>query len=325
MTVVVCAYSLDRWRLLCSGIESVRAQEVLPHEIILCVDHSPDLARRCREQWSSDPSQPSVRVIENRYPGRLGSARNTAIELATGDIVAFLDDDARATPDWLEALLASYTLDARTMAVGGAPLPDFEVPRPGWFPFEFDWVFGCTYRGVPTRRSKTRRLIGANMSARHTAILSVGGFHSDNNDDMDLSHRVAHYYGNDAVVFDPTVLVTHFVSRERLTWAYFWRRCFHENKRKVLVVHAMEDAGSLMAESIFAARTIGLGVPKYLATWTKQGLLQALAALAGLAVAGAGHLTGRARLALGQADVSPTEGVPVVDAAKLETSSAPGP
>ena len=325
VTVVVCAYSLDRWRLLCSGIESVRAQKVVPHEIILCVDHSPDLARRCRERWSSDPSQPTVRVIENRYPGRLGSARNTAIELATGDIVAFLDDDARATPDWLEALLASYTLDARTMAVGGAPLPDFEVPRPGWFPFEFDWVFGCTYRGVPTRRSKTRRLIGANMSVRHTAILSVGGFHSDNNDDMDMCHRLAHCYGNDAVVFDPAVRVTHFVPRERLTWAYFWRRCFHENQRKVLVFSAMEEAGSLVAEEIFAARTIGLGVPKYFASCTKDGLLRALAALAGLALAGAGHLSGRARLALGQSDASPTAGVTTVDASTLETSNAPGP
>jgi glycosyltransferase involved in cell wall biosynthesis len=319
VTVVVCAYALDRWQLLCAAIESVHAQTVAPHEMIVCVDHNPDLARRCRERWSSAAQTPIVRVVENRYPGHLGSARNTAVELATGDIVAFLDDDCRAAPDWLEHLLASYAVDARTMAIGGAPLPHFEVPRPGWLPFEFDWVFGCTYLGVPTRRSKTRRLIGANMSVRRKAILTVGGFHADHNDDMDLSHRIAHYYGDEAVVFDPSAIVTHFVSRERVTWAYFWHRCFQENKAKVRAFRDMADAGSLMAESVFAAKTIGLAVPKYLATGTKHGLLRALVALAGIALAAAGHLTGRIELALGKTDMSPTLGL----AATLDTSRQP--
>jgi glycosyltransferase involved in cell wall biosynthesis len=325
VSVVVCAYSVDRWQLLCAAIRSVRAQTVIPHEVIVCVDHNRELARRCRERWSCDAAEPITRVVENRYPGRLGSARNTAVEVATGDIIAFLDDDARAAPDWLASLLASYAVDARTMAVGGAPVPDFEVPRPGWLPFEFDWVFGCTYRGLPTRRSKTRRLIGANMSVRREAILTVGGFHSDNHDDMDLCHRVAHRYGENAVVFDPTVSVTHFVPGERLTWAYFWRRCFRVNKGKVLAFHDMEDAGSLIAESIFAARTIGLEVPRYLATGTKQGGLRALAALSGIALAAAGHLTGKVQLAIGLTDVSLTLGLAAVDAGRLKTSSAPGP
>jgi glycosyltransferase involved in cell wall biosynthesis len=325
VSVVVCAYAFDRWQLLCAAIDSVRAQTVLPQEVILCIDHNADLARRCRERWSSDREPPIVRVVENRYPGRLGSARNTAIELATGDIVAFVDDDARAAPDWLGHLLASYAADARTMAVGGASLPHFEVPRPVWFPFEFDWVFGCSYRGLPTQRSKTRRLIGANMSVRRRAILVVGAFHSDNHDDMDLSHRVAHSFGDEAVVFDPAVVVTHFVRRERLTFAYFWRRCFHVNKGKVLAFRDMEDAGSLVAESIFAAKTIGLGVPRYLVTGTRHGLLRALAALAGIALAAAGHLTGRIQLALSRTDVSPTVGLPVVDAVEPEPSSASVP
>jgi glucosyl-dolichyl phosphate glucuronosyltransferase len=325
VSVVVCAYTLDRWQRLCAAIDSVRAQTVLPHEVVLCIDHNRELARRCRERWSSDREPPIVRVVENQHPGRLGSARNTAVELATGDIVAFLDDDARAAPGWLGNLLASYAADARTMAIGGACHPHFEIPRPGWLPFEFDWVFGCSYRGLPTRRSKTRRLIGANMSVRRRAILAVGAFHSDNHDDMDLSHRIAHSYGDEAVVFDPAVAVTHFVSRERLTWAYFWRRCFHVNQGKVLAFRDMADAGSLMAEAIFAAKTIALGVPTYLVTGTRHGLLQALAALAGITLAAAGHLTGRIRLALGWTDVSPTVGLPVVDPVKLQPSSATVP
>jgi glucosyl-dolichyl phosphate glucuronosyltransferase len=322
VSAVVCAYSLARWGLLCAAIESVRGQTVLPHEIILCIDHNPELARRCRDRWSADTTPPAVQVVENRYPGRLGSARNTAVDLATGDIVAFLDDDARAHHDWLQNLLASYAVDPRAMAVGGAPVPHFDAPRPTWFPFEFDWVFGCAYRGVPSQRSKTRRLIGANMSARRHAILAVGGFHSDNHDDMDLSHRLSHRYGAETVIFDPAVLITHHVSRDRLTWAYFWRRCFHVNKGKVLAFRDMEDAGSLIAESLFAAKTVGVGVPRYLATGTSHGLMQALAAVAGIALAAAGHLAGRVQLALGQAEASRTTGLATVDAVHPPISGA---
>ena len=63
------------------------------------------------------------------------SARNTGVEHATGDIVAFLDDDASADKDWLALLMAPYQ-QAEVVAVGGAPVPLFEsvsadvVPAP---------------------------------------------------------------------------------------------------------------------------------------------------------------------------------------------------
>ena len=94
-------------------------------------------------------------VLENKYDGHLGSARNTAAEFASGEVLAFLDDDAAAAADWLERLLAPYD-DERVGAVGGTPLPVFEVRRPRWFPHEFDWVFGCAYRGLPVTRATTR-------------------------------------------------------------------------------------------------------------------------------------------------------------------------
>jgi cellulose synthase/poly-beta-1,6-N-acetylglucosamine synthase-like glycosyltransferase len=189
VSVVICAYTLDRWDLLQRAVASVLAQNVPAEEVIVVIDHNPELAERCRARWPWG-SDFRVRVVENVYSGRLGSARNTALELVAGEIVAFLDDDACAPPDWLGRLVAAYESEEQVMAVGGAPEPEFECPRPSWFPFEFDWVFGCSYRGLPVARAPARRLIGANMSVRRSAILAVGGFHSDDHDDMDLSHRV---------------------------------------------------------------------------------------------------------------------------------------
>jgi glucosyl-dolichyl phosphate glucuronosyltransferase len=319
VSVVICAYTLDRWDLLQRAVASVLAQNVPAEEVIVVIDHNPELAERCRARWPWG-SDFRVRVVENVYSGRLGSARNTALELVAGEIVAFLDDDACAPPDWLGRLVAAYESEEQVMAVGGAPEPEFECPRPSWFPFEFDWVFGCSYRGLPVARAPARRLIGANMSVRRSAILAVGGFHSDDHDDMDLSHRVADAHGHDSVVYDPMITVRHFVSADRLTWSYFWRRCFLVNRGKVLAFSDMADAGGLVAELVFVRSILIRSVPRYALRGGRSGPLRAAAALAGVTLAAVGHLVGRYRLLVGVTASSETRGLEPTPAMQLDRS-----
>ena len=191
MSAIVCAYTLDRWELFLASVQSLRSQTVPPLEIIACIDHN-DAMLKCALESAAirgDGSIP-ITVVANRYDGRLGSARTTAAELARGDVLVFLDDDARAEPELLERLQAPYRVPA-VVAVGGAPTPDYSRPRPVWFPHEFDWVFGCVYAGMPTKLAPTSRLIGAVMSVRRDALRTIGYFHSDNHDDLDMCHRLA--------------------------------------------------------------------------------------------------------------------------------------
>ena len=192
--VVICTYTLDRWQLLVRAVDSVLAQHVAPQQLIIVIDHNDELLQRCRQRWvqAGVDSPIEIVVMANQFAGRLGSARNTALLRARADVVAFLDDDAEAAPDWLERLLDVYARNPTAVAVGGAPLPNYGAPRPTWFPPEFDWVFGCHYRSLPTQLAPVRHLIGASMSVRRDDILAVGGFHADDHDDMDLSHRIAH-------------------------------------------------------------------------------------------------------------------------------------
>ena len=80
----------------------------------------------------------------------ISGARNSGIAAARGAIIAFLDDDAIAAPDWLEQLLAGYS-SPNVLGVGGAIEPQWQGGRPRWFPPEFDWVVGCTYLGHAAR------------------------------------------------------------------------------------------------------------------------------------------------------------------------------
>ena len=302
VSVVICAYTEDRWELLLQSVASVQHQSRIPLEIIVCVDHNEPLFERCRQQWADQAESPSVPVVvlANKYPGRLGSARNSAAEVAHGDIVAFLDDDAWADPDWLDRLLSPYGNEA-VVAVGGAPLPEFEAARPGWFPFEFDWVFGCAYSGLPETQAPVARLIGANMSVRRLALVDIGGFHSDNHDDMDMCHRLKDLRPAEHIIYEPMAQVHHFVPAARTTWGYFWRRCFFVNKGKVGAFRQMEGAANLSADIGFVGRALSHGVSRGLRQALKGdawGAARAATILAGVVLAGSGHVAGSLQLRL---------------------------
>jgi GT2 family glycosyltransferase len=322
--VVICCYTLARWELLARSVESVLAQQVAPGQLIIVVDHNEALLARCRQEWDAGRADPPVEIVllANQFAGRLGSARNTALLHARADIVAFLDDDAEAAPDWLERLLAVYATHPDAVAVGGAPRPNYGAPRPTWLPPDFDWVFGCHYRSLPEWLAPVRHLIGASMSVRRDNVLAVGGFHADDHDDMDLSHRIAREYGLAAVLYEPRAEVRHYVGPERLTWSYFWRRCFFVNRSKVGAFADMGEAGNIRAELSFGARVLLALVPALLAAVKghPERLVQALVGLVGLAVATCGYLAGRVQLARGRRPEILTTGLSLAEAPPARTA-----
>jgi hypothetical protein len=153
VSVVVCAFTERRWPDLCHGLAALDDQTCPPAEVVLVTDHADGLLERARRTF------PHVRSVPNAGPPGLSAARNTRVVAARGDVVAFIDDDAVPAGDWLEQLVAPYA-DPDAVAVGGMAVPAWPAGRPAWFPAEFDWVIGCSYRGLPTERAEIRNLMG---------------------------------------------------------------------------------------------------------------------------------------------------------------------
>src|SRR4051794_30070962 len=313
IAVVIVAYTMNRWPFVVKAVESVRSQTYAAAEIVLCIDNNEDLFERATAEWSPADA-PTVRVMRNRFTFTEGSERrnpraqpygvarrygggaprNAAVETVASDIVAFLDDDAWAEPDWLAQLVGVYERFA-VVAVGGAPIPDFETDRPAWFPRSFDWVFGCAYEGLPTSTGPLRHLIAANMSVRREAFVALNGFQSGELDDLDLCMRLADEFGTASLYYEPRAVVHHHVPSERVSWRYFYRRCYYVNRDKVQTFRGMGPAANLVAERQFVWRALRSSLRD-----VRRGLLgeaDALrrfgATIAGIALAGAGHLRGR--------------------------------
>lgn len=299
VSVVVCAYTMARWDLLCRALESVRAQTVAVEEVILVVDHCPGLLLRAAGLG------PEVRVCANAGPEGLSGARNTGVAHAHGDVVAFLDDDAWAAPDWLAHLLDPYA-DPRVVGVGGHVAPEWSVRTPGWFPTEFNWVVGCSYTGLPHERAEVRNPIGANMSFRRHAILEAGGFATCLGrvgrrplgcEETELSIRIVRRDAESIIVLEPRAVVRHHVPGDRSRWAYVWRRCWAEGVSKASVRRLADPRSALASERSYALRTLPRGAARGLGDAITRrdplGASRALAIGAGLGVTAAGYAAGR--------------------------------
>jgi glycosyltransferase involved in cell wall biosynthesis len=261
ISVLICAFTLERIDRIAAALESLQAQTVSPREILLVIDHSPELEAECRRRW------PEVLVMANREQQGLSGARNTGVEASGGEVVAFLDDDAAAAPDWIERLAADYA-DPAVLGVGGAIHPDWEQGRPRWFPAEFDWVVGCTHSGMPRRPEAVRNLVGANMSFRRQALVEAGGFRHELGrigkipagcEETDLCIRIGHRHPEATILYDPGASVDHHVPPSRGRRSYFASRCRGEGRSKAILAALVGSDSGLEAERAYVRRALPLG------------------------------------------------------------------
>jgi glycosyltransferase involved in cell wall biosynthesis len=308
VSVIICAYADDRWGDLCAAIESVRHQSMPPREIIAAIDHNPPMLERVRME------HPDVVVVANTNARGLSGARNSGLAVARGALVAFLDDDAWAAPDWL-ALLAEGYRDPGVLGVGGAIEPLWLGGRPNWFPEEFDWVVGCTYRGLPRTAAVVRNLIGCNMSFRREVFETIDGFKGGIGrlgsrplgcEETEFCIRALQRWPDRVFLYEPNARVHHRVPPSRSRWSYFHSRCYAEGLSKALVTQFVGAGDGLASERDYVLRALPRGVLRGLAGALLgrdlAGLGRAGAIVAGLTITTAGYVAGRASRDLGEHD-----------------------
>jgi GT2 family glycosyltransferase len=297
----MCAYTERRWADICQGLAAIEGQTYAPAEVIVIVDHADDLLERIRHafRWT--------RTLPNGGPRGLSAARNTGVAAAQSEIVAFLDDDAVPAPDWLEHLIAPY-LDPAVVAVGGAAVPSWPTARPTWFPPEFDWVVGCSYRGLPSRRSEIRNVMGCNMSFRANVLADhLGGFPIGVGrvgskpmgcEETELCIRIRQSRADALILFEPRAIVHHRVTPERARWAYFLARCYAEGVSKALVAKHVGADDALRLERNYCLYTLPRGILDGIGAAIRgklTGLARAGAILVGAVATVAGYGIARIR------------------------------
>lgn len=187
---------------------------------VLVIDNSPtsDATSRLVQQY------PQIRYVREDRPG-LDCARNRAIREANHEIVAFIDDDAVADPDWLRTLLKNFS-DPMVACVTGLTMPlELETEAQEWFEKYCPFTRGFRrriFRPDEHNPHVTGQIgAGVNMAVRRKSIFEIGlfdealdaGTKTQSGGDHEIFTRIL--LAGYSIVYEPAALNWH---RHRRTW-----------------------------------------------------------------------------------------------------------
>jgi hypothetical protein len=170
ISVVVCADETTPFDGLLAALDSVlRDGDV--HEVLVVVDRAPRLRDDLRHRYDD------LVVVDNtRTPGLAGS-RDTGIESARGDVVAFLGADSSAHAGWAQAMAAPFD-EVDVIAVVGRTEPTWPGTAASGLPDALLWAVDCTPRARPDGPVGLEDVSGPSVAFRRWDLLQVGGLAS---------------------------------------------------------------------------------------------------------------------------------------------------
>lgn len=275
VSVIVTTYEWDRFGAFRETINSLKQQTYDDIEIVCPVDGGSELAD-CTRVIADGGAE-----ISKGEDTGLAAARNRGAEMASGDIYAFIDDDCRAVPEWVETLVRAY--DDGALAAGGSAQPDWPSRgRPWYLPRQFDWLVGCG--PYHDEEQTVRNTYGCNISFRADVFDALGGFDESlgkqgslkQAEETELCKRLRQQYGV-GVRYLPEAVVYHRVDPEQLELGYLLERSYMQGVSKAEVGVDEEETGFLS---------------DVLTSLVKQAPHRSVASLAWTATTGIGFLRG---------------------------------
>lgn len=230
IAAIICTHNRDRY--LGAAIDSLLKQDFDDYEIIVVDNASSDRTKEVVEQRLDNP------LLKYVYEPELGLsvARNRGAKETTAPILAYLDDDAEASPQWLKIIAEAYRENPQLAIAGGKVtliLPEGQTSLPNWLSEEMSGALGSYDLGEEIVYLDNPNLTprGLNYSLRQTFLSEIGGF------DPNLGRVGKNLLSNEEllmtelalekgwqVAYLPEALAAHNVSPERLQPKWFINR-----------------------------------------------------------------------------------------------------
>lgn len=230
MNVSVVIASSRSNDLVKTCVESLENQTVPPLEVILVVDRH-DQEDEFNQFFKTNGQD--VKVYSSGQTG-VTPARNKGVSESSGDIIAFIDDDARATRSWIEEIIKTFENNPRIEVMGGPVIPMFRGKAIGekWY-----WIIGCTST-VPL----TTRPISCNMAMTRKSFDKSGGFEEVGrkrmkpcmSEETELCERVEEITPG-SITWNDKAVVHHNVPETRTRLGYMVNRAYKEGVGKAVI------------------------------------------------------------------------------------------
>lgn len=272
ISVLICTYNrADSLRGTLTALGSGFRRGDYGAEILVVDNNSTDDTRAVVERAARN-SPISVRYLFEPRQGK-SFALNLGLAAATGDIVAHTDDDVLPEPGWLDRLVDAFREGDITFAFGkvlprwgAAPPPELLLRRAHeiWGPLAL-LDYGDERRAYTPEATGLRLPVGANLAFRRQALIEIGGWRTDlgkvdnsliSGEDHEVFFRLK-ARGLYTGLYDPSIVVRHFVPPSRLTRRYFRRWFYWHGKTLARMPEELYDLDLSTVPHVF-------GVPRFL-------------------------------------------------------------
>lgn len=234
VSIIICTY--NRPNLLELSLRSAMTQDypVDNFEIIVINNGADHQVRKIVNNLKGISKNKIAYSLEEKKG--VSHARTKGVMLATGKIVAFLDDDETAPENWLQELIQPYDIDNNIGCVGGRIIPIFpNCKPPSWYSKEIQGFFGGVDNGhgMHEINPKTDYLGAGNISFKKKLVVDFGMFDTR----LGVRDNIS-YAGEETalylkmlkekykVYYNPKAVTYHFVEKKRISKLYLYKRAF---------------------------------------------------------------------------------------------------
>jgi len=266
VSVVLCTYAESMYEDFTEAAESILSQDYDDVELVVVVDGDNSLHQLIKQDMNSRENV--ILHCNNKNLG-LSKSRNVGVELSSGDVVAFIDDDAVSDPEWIDELVSAYE-QHNAIAVGGKMIPRWVAGKPSFLPEEFYWLVGVTHRGFADGPGEVRNTFGSNISFRSGVFEELGGFDADmgrqgdknlQSEETLLCAEMQTKFGK-GVWYNPNAVVEHKVFKYRTEFCWLVDRAFWQGYSKRAMESFVDNEGG--EEKEFLNQMIIRSVPERL-------------------------------------------------------------
>lgn len=244
--------------MLAHVLESLSCQTISSEELEVIVvdnnsqDETADVAKKLLSRFKNHQFLRELRQ-------GLSYARNCGWRAAKGDLVAFIDDDAKAMPDWCERIVSAFTIISPSpVAVGGPIYPWYEIPPPSWFSDDFEIrTWGTEVGFLPEARARFG-FSGSNMTFPKSILEKYQGFnHSFGmvggklglGEEAELFSRI--FKNEPFFWYDPNIKVLHWVPIRNMKVSYRLARMYKSGRTRALIERQQAVPKSIWKEFVY--------------------------------------------------------------------------
>jgi glucosyl-dolichyl phosphate glucuronosyltransferase len=236
ISVIICAF--NRAKLLQVSLNAFTKQTINPDrfEIIIIDNNSTDNTELICKDFISAHSKLDVKYFLETRQG-LPAARNRGIKESSGQLVAFIDDDAEVTENYLEEAIFFFENNTNISAMGGKIIPVYETgEEPEWLSKNLWRMFAITDYGDKTRKFPiTKYPPGCSMVFRKEVFQTIGVFDTGLHmrcDDKYIFLRLKEHKRK--FLYYPKLVLKHYIDKSRVS--------FEAMKKTSLIVGTSERA-----------------------------------------------------------------------------------